>query len=182
MSTADTKSPRTCPRCNGTKTVHSQWAKDNGYEGPEGKPCPNCNATGEFPGLDITTLVEALFTSRGGTKRFRKSFASAPGYKDRDAARAYYVWRLARFHGGADVTMPVTADLLLRQDPFKPELDFISEQVAKRVFGTDMAAAYRWANALGYDVPVPANQPASAHSGGPVVDDNKPEFEQVEMF
>jgi len=180
MSNETLSDPRPCTRCKGTKVVHNQWAKDNGYEGPEGRPCTGCRAKGEFPGLDVKAVVDALFTSRG-PKRFRKSYTSTKGFSDGFEARVYYVWRLARFHGGQDVTMPVTADLVVRSDPFKPELDRLSEEVAKRVFGTDMAAAYRWAGALGYNVTVPAGQPAAAYAGGPVADENKPAWEQLEL-
>lgn len=77
--------------------------------------------------------------------------------------------------------MPMTADLVVRSDPFKPELDKLAELVAKKVFGTDMAGAYRWAGALGYNVTVPAGLPAAAYAGGPVADENKPVWEQLEL-
>jgi hypothetical protein len=79
--------------------------------------------------------------------------------------RAAYVWRWARFHGGADVTMPCTVDNA--GDPWGKDLDVIADRVARHVFGTDMAAAHRWGTALGLTSSAPAGLPASAYAGGP---------------
>jgi hypothetical protein len=76
--------------------------------------------------------------------------------------------------------MPMTADSVTSGDPFKPELDAMADMVAKKVFGTNMAAAYRWGNLLFGEVDVPKDQPDSARSGGPVADENKPDFEMIE--
>jgi len=171
---------RHCDRCKGKGVNHSQWSKDNGYEGPEGKKCSCCKGTGVFPGLNVAGLLDALFTKRGGRK-FRKSYTSSKGFNDIHEARVYYVWRLARFHGGADVTMPMTADLLTRADPFKKELDKLAEIVARKVFGTDMAAACRWGMALGYISEAPNGLPESAYESGPVADEFKPAFEALEL-
>jgi len=84
---------------------------------------------------------------------------------------------MARFHGGKDVTMPVTATCLIDGDPFEDMLGKVAELVAVKAFGTDMAAAYRWAGALGHSVNVPNGMPSSAYSGGPTYDSSKPEFE-----
>lgn len=180
--TVDVTSARPCSRCKGTGRVHSEWAKANGYEGPEGKPCSPCDGKGQFEGLKVQDIIDVVFTTRGGQKSFRKAFPSKLNrYQDLTAGRAYYVWRLARFHGGADVTMPMTADMVTRGDPFKKELDLIAEFVAKKVFGTDMAAAYRWGQVFGLVSEVPAGLPASAQANGPVADDNKPVWEQLEL-
>jgi len=100
-----------------------------------------------------------------------------------EGSRAYYVWRMARFHGGADVTMPVVASVLRGNDPFVKELDALAELVAKKVFGTDMAAALRWGSALGFlNQAIPAGLPGSAYPNGPVVlDGNKPVAESLEI-
>lgn len=180
--TVDFKTPRPCGRCKGEGVTHSTWQKENNLEGAEGTVCSSCKGAGEYPGVDLDKLVAGLFTTRGG-KRFRASFNSRPAFGNVHVARVYYVWRMARFHGGADVTMPVTADLVVRSDPFKKDLDAIADEIAKRVFGTDLAAAYRWSNALGGDVKVPDGLPSSAYSGGPVVTSGeKPDFEQLELL
>lgn len=161
----DISSPRPCTRCAGAGVTHSQWAKDNGYEGPEGRPCRPCKGTGSFAGLDPKAIVAALFGRNG----FRKSFpAKLDHYGTVEGGRAYYVWRLARFHGGADVRMPCTADMVTGGDPFKKELDLLAYHVARKVFGTDRAAAYRWGTAMGYDMgPAPKGLPPTALPGGP---------------
>jgi hypothetical protein len=111
-------------------------------------PCYGCDGTGEFPAVDIDKLRETILATKGKNKgKLRASMASPTS--GMEAKRAYYVWRLARFHGGADMTMPVMADLLIRHDPFKPLLDAIADAVAKITFKTDLAAAYRWGRALG---------------------------------
>lgn len=47
------------------------------------------------------------------------------------------------------MTMPMMADLFVRGDPFKAELDKLADSVAKEQFGTDLAAAARWGRAFG---------------------------------
>lgn len=188
MTTNDALSQsRPCQRCNGAGVTHSQWAKDNGYEGPAGKPCTSCDGAGQFPGLDVEAVMSLVLTGKPGAKnrRFRKSWPEKLNVwrnKDASVARAYYVWRLARFHGGADVTMPMTADMAVRSDPFRKELDKMADYVAKKVFGTDMAAAHRWGRAMGFSQATPKGLPASAYPGGPVADEDKPWWEAPELF
>ena len=167
---------RNCTSCKGT-------GKRAGYESygvivPE-RPCGSCKGLGTFPAVDTAAILERI--------KGRKGLCSkAPAYygKDHSVAnvRAYYVWRLARFHGGADVTMPMVAGLMTSGDPFAKELDALADAVAKRIFGTDLAAAYRWGNALGYSLPVPASMPVTAFSCGPVLTAEKPEEELAELY
>jgi len=175
-------SPRPCTRCAGAGVTHSQWSKDHGHEGPAGKRCYKCEGRGRFPALDVAAVLAEVFTKRGAKKRFRKSYTSPPDWSDTTRARAYYVWRIARFHGGADVTMPMTAETIIDGDPFRPELEAIAEVVARLVFGTDMAAAYRWSGVLRGEVEIPAGLPATAYPCGPVADALKPEFELLELI
>jgi hypothetical protein len=56
---------------------------------------------------------------------------------------------MARFHGGADMTMPVCASMDVYGDPYRAELDAIADRVAKEIFGSDLRAARRWDSALG---------------------------------
>lgn len=181
MSTSTTQAnlfnPRPCQRCKGEGRTHNAWAKENGYEGPEGKLCLPCKGSGQFEGLEVDAIVERIFLTKGGKKSLRKSFASKGNrFENRLEGRAYFVWRLARFHGGADVTMPITADVIAESDPFKPELNVMANEVAKMAFGTDMAAAYRWGRALGFVQETPAGLPEGAYEGGPATDR---EFEEV---
>lgn len=63
------------------------------------------------------------------------------------AAEAYWVWRNARFHGGADVTMPIMTELMLEKRP-DGLLVKLSDLVAKQTFGTDMGATRAWKGLL----------------------------------
>jgi len=146
---------RTCERCKGTGVSCL------------GNTCRLCGGTGKIDPPDVEAITKAITTSRGASKGKRRFRASKP---KEGGPRAYYVWRMARFHGGADVSMPVCAMMDIEGDPFEPELDALASEVAKVVFGTDKAAAYRWANALGHDLSVPDGMPASAYPGGPVHD------------
>lgn len=99
--------------------------------------------------------------------------------------RSYYVWRMARFHGGRDVTMPVIAFFGVHGDPFRSELDTLASLLAREVFGTDMAAAHRWGGLLGLNKGGinQKNLPSSAFENGPVVGDrHKPDDELVELI
>lgn len=156
-----------CTSCEGSgKSRHSSG------------PCPCCEGKGYFPPPNLAEILSDVSTKG----KFRKS----PPPLDRATirgARAYYVWRMARFHGGADVTMPVVAMTYIHGDPYREALDKIAEAVARRVFGTDMAAAYRWGQAMGYDLPHVDGLPATAYTNGPVLlDGDKPEEELPELL
>lgn len=161
-----------CERCDGTGLTKA-WTSDSGRHFPA-KSCPFCDGVGSFPRPDTAAIVKAI--------KGRKGLRS----KRPDDSRAYYVWRLARFHGGADVTLPMSATFEVAGDPFVALLDFISELVARRVYGSDAAGALRWAHAMGHEVPAGYLQgqvlPASAYPGGPVADGNKPLSEALELL
>lgn len=145
-------SERACLRCNGEGTVfHKGFTSLEGKVYPdETKPCYGCKGAKVFQEPDYDAIVSAVVSSKGKSKgKLKASWQGAEHYSDLNAARAYYVWRLARFHGGVDMRMPMTADMVLRSDPFKPELDKLADIVAKKLLGTDMAAAFRWGKALG---------------------------------
>jgi hypothetical protein len=178
---------RPCKKCKGTGTHDHHWHYDEatgkGEFGPG--PCDACGATGKIAKPDFNQIFECVTKGKKGeTKRsFRNSKPKFQNeFKNPAEGRAYYVWRMVRFHGGADVTMPVVASMCVSYDPYERELDAFASHIAKATFGTDMAAAYRWANALGYSVHVPEGQPATAHSCGPVCDESKPRQEQAELF
>jgi hypothetical protein len=169
MNTDSTQAPRICQSCKGTgKRTYSD------------KPCLTCNGQVNIEAPN----VQSILTLIKGRKGLRSKAPDVHGVNwTLLNLRAYYVWRLARFHGGMDVTMPMTATSLVHGDPFVHELGALAEAVAKRVYGTDMAAAYRWAGALGGSVTVPDGMPASAYPCGPVVlDGNKPEEELAELY
>lgn len=106
-----------------------------------------------YPSLK-SQLADIVALLKGRNGKMRSTRPQAPA-KDmtwearvlRD--RAYYVWRLARFHGGKDVTMPVMANIMVHGDPELKGLDEMAEWYARKEFGTDMAAAIRWSRVLG---------------------------------
>jgi hypothetical protein len=157
---------RSCKKCKGTGTHDHHWHWDaatlHGHHGPG--PCGECGATGKIAKPDFDAIFLAVTKGKKGEEKrsFRSSKPKLENeYKSLSEGRIYFVWRMARFHGGADVTMPVCASMAVTYDPYDKELDAFASHVAKAAFGTDMAAAYRWANALGHNVPVPANQPVA---------------------
>jgi len=122
-----------CLKCNGTGN-RSNWQGITIY-------CLYCNGRGHFEQLNVEEILLDIKGRSPGTLRSSKPTTGA---------RSYYVWRVARFHGGIDLTLPILAMIDIEGDPFKPDLDQLAEGVAKAVFGSDMEAAKRWGKALGY--------------------------------
>ena len=163
--------PRDCPRCEGKGTHTDTWGSK------ETRECYNCNGKCLFYPPDFKLIMDQI----KGRKGLRTS------RPDRElGGRPYYVWRMARFHGGIDVTMPVMAGLELGSDPFTPELDLFADEVAHICFGTNMAAACRWGSLLtNVDTHTYAkdnNLPMTAFSSGPVVLGPKPASENPELY
>lgn len=153
---------RICKACNGEKL---NYFKDG--------PCRDCKGTGMQSCPDFDQIMADV----KGRKGLR---SSRPKHEKGD--RSYYVWRMARFHGGIDVTMPFFASVLSAPDSYKDMLDEFANAVARILCGTDLAAAYRWGNALGYNMgPVPPGLPMTAQPGGPVVLGTKPAEERPEL-
>lgn len=176
-----------CQRCHGIGSlVHSAFGS---YPAKRAE-CPYCHGYGEYPDIDIPrVLADITLPAKAGSKRpIRKS--SPPGDRRTvNGSRAYFVWRLARFHGGIDVTMPIMAEVAIEGDPYHKELDELAGRVAERVFGTQRAAAARWSGLLGIGNPAElrwgtaaGNLPATAYEGGPVLLDEKPDDELAELM
>ena len=165
------KEKRTCKTCKGTGL--SSFV----FEGKQSE-CHSCHGEPDYFFPDFETLVNKIM----GNKGLKSAKPVKYDFKFKSSARAYYLWRIARFHGGIDVTMPMSATLAINGDPFYNELEQAADYIAKKVCGTNMAAAYRWMNALGGSVKVPDNQPSTAFSCGPVVVGNKPQEEMLEMI
>ena len=166
---------RACERCKGEGTVFRKGFEWEGKVYPDKtEVCSRCKGTKVFSAPDCSAILETITTARGmkdGKRKFRTAFPQKLNkYADINHARAYYVWRLARFHGGKDVTMPVMAGVAIGGDPFQKELDIMAEQVAKHAFGTDLAGVYRWGALLGFADPnkIPDNLPSTAYELGPV--------------
>lgn len=138
-----------CTVCKGQGTVFHKGFEFEGKVYPDSnRACTSCKGTGKFAEVNAPWILERILATKGKNKgKLRASMTS--NFSDKEEARAYYVWRLARFHGGKDVTMPMMADLGVRGDPFKTDLDKLADQVAKDSFGTDLAGAARWGRAFG---------------------------------
>jgi hypothetical protein len=161
---------RACTVCGGTGK--NSW---------NNKSCFACKGKGYFPEPNYMQILEGICTSRGSKKAFRRS---KPPVDESTVhgARIYFVWRLTRFHGGADVTMPMLAELAIEGDPYHDELDAFAGKIAEIVFGTQFAATARWGTLLGLGH-VSGELPASAYEGGPVLlDGNKPIQELIELL
>ncbi len=177
MKTIETKD---CPKCKGTGTYSHCWDKTSGDFKPG--PCDRCNATGKQDKPDISAIIALISkTDKAGKKTIRKSKPDLDEYRNILHGQVYYVWRMVRFHSGKDVTMPVCAMSCVRNDAWLDLLDLMADQISAKVYGTNMAAAYRWGNALGHSLPVPDGMPATTYSCGPVADEHKPESEQPEL-
>jgi hypothetical protein len=132
---------RNCKRCEGTGSADFLGKTE---------VCRYCNGTGVFAEVDTSEILSLILASKGKNKgKLRTSMSSPLRSEGVVKNRAYYVWRMARFHGGVDTTMPVMAGMCVRNDPYADELDLLADKVAVDSFGSNMAAAYRWGRAFG---------------------------------
>lgn len=173
-----------CTKCKGTGTRFSKgFTADSGKVYPDRTlECSYCHGRGAFPAVDVAAIGKLIKARGGGFRKSWPSKMSPWSTKDVTVRRAYYVWRNARFHGGVDVCLPMTAIDTSMGDPHIKFLDALADYVAKKTFKTNMAAAYRWRGALGYSGQVPGGLPSTAYPGGPVTTEPKPDFEAGELL
>ena len=143
----NTENRKPCARCNGTGRLEA-------FEpGGADRACVWCRGNGTFPTLtsQYSRVVDLLRGKKPGLRKSRP--VQAPNGCDFDTKiahdRAYYVWRLARFHGGLDMHLPIVAELGSSADPDLKLLDAMADDVAEKFLGTKHAAALRWGRALG---------------------------------
>ena len=132
------------------------------------KPCYDCNGTGWFHAPDLKALALAIKGRKLGTLRSKRP----------DDARAYFVWRLARFHGGQDTCLPMGAEMEIGGDPYKEILDTLAQMIAERLFGSGNFGRARWQAAM-HGSHTYADVPADIQNM-PVHDGNKPLSEMLE--
>lgn len=172
-----------CGRCKGTG-INKGYAY--GIHSQPDRVCYVCNGKKVLPGFDPLPLVKGCFVldkKTGEPRRWKRSAPSKVQHRSNgtDAARVYYVWRMARFHGGADVTMPMEAISVTSSDPCVPLLDVLATSLARAVYGSDMAAAYRWGRLL-KDATLPEYPPGvaiSASSHQPAILEPEEEHEAL---
>jgi len=138
-----------CDRCGGDGTYRGFGAM---------RPCFTCEGLGYFEDCYTTDcqhyIQSSIITSRGahaGKLKSRVPSYAPNGVDDitrQRHNRAYYVWRMARFHGGVDMSMPMTASMNSCYDPLIYELDAMADAVAQKAFGSNMRAAQRWSTSL----------------------------------
>jgi hypothetical protein len=135
---------RDCERCDG-KGQRELFYKPGVIE-----ECNACEGTGVFAEVDESAILELILAKQGKNKGKLRASMTSPLKKDGILKnRAYYVWRMARFHGGVDMTMPVMAGYCVSGDPYTSELDDLSDKVARESLGSDLRGAMRWGRALG---------------------------------
>ena len=141
----------------------------------EPRPCPYCKGR-LFGAIDVEGILKAITASRGARKG--QLLQSRPPYSR--GYRAYYVWRLARFHAGIDVCLPMMAYMDVRGDPYQPILDLLAETIAEKLTGHGSAGRARWQSALGTGDPDTTGMPDTARSSGPDYMGPKPAVECLE--
>ncbi len=88
--------------------------------------CPSCEGAGWFEPPAVSEILSEIFGKRGLRSKRPENL------------RSYYVWRLARFNSGKDMTLPLVASLSVSGDPFQPELDRLAEEATRRVRATSL--------------------------------------------
>jgi hypothetical protein len=124
-----------CRRCQGSGILKGITDSTIGVNIPD-KTCFYCSGTGTFNAPDLQEIM-TLIKGRKGLRSRRP-----------ENVRAYYVWRLARFHGGVDVTLPVMAEMDIAGDPYRNLLDTWAQQVAHHVYGSGTRGIDRWHQAM----------------------------------
>lgn len=100
--------------------------------------CGSCNGAGWFHAPSVTQLIKQVKGRKPRTLRSKRP----------DDTRAYYTWRLARFHGGRDVCLPMLAEVDIAGDPYRELLDQLAQVIAKAYFGSGNVGAARWQQAM----------------------------------
>lgn len=160
-----------CSKCDGKgHSLSKGFTCEDGRRFPsEWRTCYSCDGKGWFHAPDIFALVQSVKGRKPGRLRSKRP----------DDARGYYVWRLARFHGGADVCLPMGAEMEVSGDPYKAILDQLAKIVAKSVYGSGDVGSARWQQAMygnhDYD-------DLPQHIDGPVYDADKPVEEFLETI
>ena len=149
-----------CTHCHGAgETKH--WRNDGTM-----RVCSCCDGRGTFESPDLKQLCEAIKGRKPRTVRSRRP----------EDPRAWFLWRMVRFHNGQDVTLPMTATMAVDGDPFKPTLEIAAQMIAKHFTGKTSIGSARWRHAIHGETPAD-----TAVLDMPVCDGNKPFIEMQEL-
>lgn len=127
----------TCPQCKGDGK--SRIRND--------RFCRTCGGKKKVA-IDRDAILRAIHSTQGPNRGKLRIANNGMSH----VYGAEYVWRMARFHGGADVTMPTMCFYSIGcggiQDRHTKAvldvLDVLADEVALAEFGTNMAAAGAW--------------------------------------
>lgn len=163
-----------CRKCKGSKlTISEAWTSQEGKHYPRReKPCIWCDGVGHYTRPDIPALVQAVKGRKPGKLRSKRP----------EDPRAYFIWRMARFHTSADVCLPMVAQMDIASDPYQGLLEIAAELLSERMTGHTSAGRARWQSALYGTAPQERYLPESAFPGGPVADADKPMEELLELL
>jgi hypothetical protein len=149
--------------------------------GYEIRPCGYCGDTGQVE-VDVVAILDAVAPVKNGVRALRRSRPCAPGF-DRKITRnavygAAYVWRMIRFHCGADMHMPMMAGdyagtgwLTNAEDKaLLDHLEAIVDSIGNRLFGQMRMsrAAAAWGSALGFEGATQVRAAVEATAGMPL--------------
>lgn len=137
-----------CLGCDGTGKRKEYDIQSSTYR-VGNSPCFSCMGSTLWHEPD-QLAIEAMIKGRKGKLASRppKRDSTDPATYQRQC-RAAYVWRMARFHGGVDMTMPTIDPLFVRHDPYHEILDTMADAMARKYLGSDLRAARRWGTAMG---------------------------------
>ena len=159
-----------CTQCHGTG---QRRRSDDTVQ-----PCIHCDGRGHFDAPDFKAILKAI----EGRKRIMSpcegvGVIKALRTKRPDDSRAYFVWRMTRFHSGADVCMPMTAAFEISGDPYFKELNEFAASYAAALTGKGSIGSQRWHHAYGGPEPT---DPEILNM--PTYDDSKPYSELPETW
>ena len=149
-----------CTRCGGIGQV-DHWRNDGTKV-----QCTCCDGRGTFEAPDLEQLCAAIKGRKPRTVRSKRP----------DDPRAWFLWRMVRFHTGKDVTLPMTATIAIEGDPFKPALDAAAKVIAMHFTGKESVGSARWRHAIHGESPADL-----AILNMPVVHGDKPFEESLEL-
>jgi len=149
-----------CTRCDGVGEV-DHWRRDGTKVS-----CTCCGGRGIFERPDLVELCRAIKGRKPCTVRSKRP----------EEPRAWFLWRMVRFHTGKDVTLPMTASIAIEGDPFKPTLDVAARMIAAKFTGQESIGSARWRHAMHGETPAD-----SAVLDMPVTDNDKPWCERLEL-
>jgi len=164
-----------CTKCKGAGHVLSMGYRYTKEDGTlmvvpiKWKACGHCDGVAWFHAPDLAALIKAVTGRKPRTLRSKRP----------DGTREYYVWRLARFHGGKDVCLPMVAEMDIAGDPYRDMLDELARIIAKAYFGNSNVGTARWQQAL-YGTHNFSDLPEQLD--GPVHDGRKPLEEMLETI